>query len=34
MHIKQVFIKNFRSYKDLSEFTPFSPKNNVIGWYD
>ena len=31
MHIKQVLIRNFRSYKDQSEFTPFSPKNNVVG---
>lgn len=31
MHIKQVIIRNFRSYKEQSEFTPFSPKNNVVG---
>lgn len=31
MHIKQVFIKSFKSYKDQSEFIPFSPKTNVIG---
>ncbi|KAK6442606.1 Structural maintenance of chromosomes protein 3 [Oleoguttula sp. CCFEE 5521] len=30
MHIKQIFIQGFKSYKDRTEVEPFSPKHNVI----
>lgn len=30
MHIKQVFISGFRSFRSQTEFEPFSPKHNVI----
>lgn len=30
MHIKQVVISGFRSFRSQSEIEPFSPKHNVI----
>ena len=30
MHIKQVIISGFRSFRSQSEIEPFSPKHNVI----
>ncbi|KAI9715312.1 MAG: Structural maintenance of chromosomes protein 3 [Chrysothrix sp. TS-e1954] len=30
MHIKQIIIQGFKSYKDQTVIEPFSPKNNVI----
>ncbi|KAI8370556.1 putative chromosome segregation protein SudA [Radiomyces spectabilis] len=30
MHIKQITIQGFKSYKDQTTFDPFSPKHNVI----
>ncbi|KAI9338092.1 chromosome segregation protein sudA [Zopfochytrium polystomum] len=30
MHIKQINIQGFKSYKDQTTFDPFSPKHNVI----
>jgi structural maintenance of chromosome 3 (chondroitin sulfate proteoglycan 6) len=31
MHIKQVIISGFRSYKDQLDLDPFSPHHNVVG---
>ncbi|KAG9771389.1 hypothetical protein KCU75_g7714, partial [Aureobasidium melanogenum] len=30
MHIKQIIIQGFKSYKDQTVIEPFSPKHNVI----